>query len=196
MQINKPVPSEQLRQAFLSALPRFLHDLARIKDVGDVVRGLPAEYAPLQVHTLRLDDLVRKADIASAKKAGWRFLAGGKKLGQPVAADVTEPSQDIPPKMTSLSHGPQISEFLQAVLDLLPLVQAECGAVDSYELRILSIPGILIEAFWLKSPAGDQDLVVPYRNLSRELKGKQVYPMDEFLRIIQPLAEKGLQYRC
>jgi hypothetical protein len=59
---------------------------------------------------------------------------------------------------------------------------------------MLSIPGLLIEAFWLKSPGGDKDYVVPYNALSAELLEKPLLQMDEFLRTIWKLAEERLRF--
>jgi hypothetical protein len=199
MPLTKPIPEQpQWQQAFVKGLLPFLRGRANPDEVVDILNRLPDEYHPLQVYTLKLENLenlVRDSVIAGAKMAGWRFLAGGE-LGAPVAGHVSMSAEGQGWKMTNLSHGPPIAEFLQAVLRLAPLIEqiVELQA-QNYELRMLSIPGLLIEAFWLKSPAGDRDYVVPYNALSGELLEKPFLKMDEFLRTIGKLAGERLKFK-
>jgi hypothetical protein len=193
MQFTKTGPPERARLAFFTGLPNFLEGIEEIDDLGDILTGLPEEYDPLEIHTLGLDDLAGGAGIAAAEHAGWRFLAGGA-LSQPIAGDVIAPPGDRPPRLISVLHGPQSPACLQIAFSLMARLEAHPNLLDSYELRILSVPGLLVEAFWLKTPAAENDLVVPYRNLVTELEGKPVFTMGEFLSIVKPLAQEQLQF--
>src|SRR5262249_39376670 len=195
MPLTKPTLDDpRALQAFVKGLLLFLDGALNPDQVAGIIRRLPEEYHPLQVYTLKLENLVKDSAIAGAEMAGWRFLAGGQ-LGPPVAGHLTTSDKDSGWKMTSLSRGPRIADFLQAAIKLIALVPPlEDLQSQRYELRMLSIPGLLIEAFWLKSPAGDKDYVVPYNALSGELIEKRVVPMDEFLRTIWNLAEERLRF--
>ncbi|HTM49833.1 MAG TPA: hypothetical protein VL285_14160 [Bryobacteraceae bacterium] len=193
MQFTKSVPPERAQLAFFTGLPNFLEGIEAIDDLGDILTGLPPEYDPLEIHTLGLQDLAGAAGIAAAEHAGWRFMAGGA-LTQPIAGDVTVPPFNRPPKLISLMHGPQVPEFLHIAYSLMSRLEAQPNRLDTYELRILSVPGLLVEAFWLKTPDVETDLVVPYRNLVSELEGKPVFTMTEFLSIVKPLAAERLQF--
>jgi hypothetical protein len=64
----------------------------------------------------------------------------------------------------------------------------------SYDPRLLRIPGLYIEAFWLKplSPGDETDLVVPYHTPLKDLDPAKPYPIKDFLDRIRPLAEQAL----
>src|SRR6266516_1036125 len=150
MPLTKPnLDDPRAQQAFVKGLLPFLDGTLSPDQVAGILKRLPDEYHPLQVYILKAD---KDSVLADAKMAGWQFLAGGQ-LGAPVAGHVTMSAQDPAWKMTSLSRGPRIADFLQAAIKLITLVQPlEDLQIQNYELRMLSIPGLLIEAFWLKSP--------------------------------------------
>jgi len=60
----------------------------------------------------------------------------------------------------------------------------------------LGIPGLLIEALWLRDvgPAPTLDFVVPYRHLIPELDRERAYTEAEFLGVVQPLATERLKF--
>jgi hypothetical protein len=88
-------------------------------------------------------------------------------------------------------RGPQIAQVLRGArkIEFLREVRAQ-----DYILQMLSVPGLLVEAFWLKSREGGPDLVVPFYSVSKEIKVKRVYPMDKFLGIARSLAGKFLAF--
>ena len=59
---------------------------------------------------------------------------------------------------------------------------------------MLRIPGLLIEAFWLKSANAGTDLVVPVLTRARELRVMQAYRIADFLKIARPMAKKFLEF--
>jgi hypothetical protein len=182
MPLLNPPPSSQTRQALADGVPKFAGP-------DDVFVAALINAPGLRVFTVGLQDLKGIAPdvtgIAGDQPAGWRFLAGA--AGQAVAAEVTEPAAGKPPKMRSLSRGPQIDDATQAGSEVETLAEVQN---QIYELRVLRIPGLLIEGLWLKSQAGGVDLVAPYLTLNNDLKSKRVFPMNEFLNIVRILAEK------
>ena len=93
--------------------------------------------------------------------------------------------------MTSLSRDPLVGKAIQAIheVESLPEVQQQ-----NYELQVLRIPGILTEAFWLKSLTGAPDLIVPVLTRSRKLQVMRAYPWEEFLNIVRPIAQYFLKF--
>ena len=93
--------------------------------------------------------------------------------------------------MTNLAQGPRVAEALQAAAAVAAL--PEVRAAD-YELRLLRIPGLLIEAFWLVSQSGGADLVVPFLTLNKQLQLSRPYPLTDFMNVVQPLATRRLTF--
>ena len=63
-----------------------------------------------------------------------------------------------------------------------------------WELVLLSIPGLLVESFWLRQSGGDgfTDLVVPYDTPPQPLDEMHVYQRDVFLDIVRILAQERI----
>jgi len=183
MALIKPVPSDQTKRALLTGVADFI---AKTDPLGNVLKQTPLG---LHVFTLRLQDIVNGVGIAGAKSAGWRFLAGSP-FGPAVAGDVIE-RPGAAPKMTSVSRDPLIAAAIRATheVETLPEVQR-----NDYELRVVRIPGLLIEAFWLKSTAGGPDLAIPVLTRTKQLQPMKVYPLDEFLNIVGPLTRSFLAF--
>src|SRR5258708_7527169 len=123
MPLTKPnLDDPQAQQEFVKGLLPFLDGTLSPDEVAGILKRLPDEYQPLQVYTLTVDNLVKDSVLAGAKMTGWRFLAGGQ-LGAPLAGHMAMSAQGPAWKMTSLSHGPRIGDFLQAAIKLISLVQ-------------------------------------------------------------------------
>jgi hypothetical protein len=155
--------------------------------------GLPGPsptYRAQEVYYLGLTELVASGDIRLAQPVAWRYLTTGP-TGQSYTADVTQ-STGSAPVMASLSYGPAIEKTLDAsrlilTLDSLP--------ASNFTLRVLAIPGIQLEAYWLVSSASaGTDLVVPYLTLSPQLPWMEVFPRDQFQVLARKLALQVLAY--
>ena len=171
----------------------------------------PEQHNMQVIYALGLEDLWATG-LQNARKVGWRFLAGSG-LRQAVAANVTETGNE-PPQMTALTRGPEIASAIRAaqrIRDDFPEIK---DAPCQYELRVLKIPGILLEVFWLKRydsdppPPGNGggnsdpastaktggDLVVPYFALFCDnLNVMKVLQLDDFLKIAKQLAAERLE---
>ena len=100
------------------------------------------------------------------------------------------------PEMASLSRGPEAKVALQAAQDLRKVKQVSEG---NYELGVMTIPGLLTEAFWLKwIPSKGQpddaskDLMVPFFT-AQPLQPMLPYPVKEFLEKARELAVKRVK---
>jgi len=181
MAIIMPVPDRLTRLTLAAQLPGFLRP-------GDPLISALANAPGQRVFTLTLPAIASDRRIAdAATPAGWRFLAGAG--AQTASAEVSEPIDGNPPKLRSVSRGPQIAHALQATRQSEALDRA---SETDFELRVLRVPGLLIEAIWLKQQGGDDDLIIPYLTPLPQADASRVLPVREFLEILRtsPAARK------
>jgi hypothetical protein len=182
--IQRTAPPE-LRSALATGVADFLNPNDRMTvDLARTPIGL-------QIFTLGLNDIASGSGIQAAKPAGWRFLTG-ELLGDVAAAEVFQPSSGtLAARMTSFSRDPIIAGALRAIqeVETLPEVQAA-----QYELQVLRIPGLLIEAFWLKAPDPAASLIVPVLTRARELQAMHPYTVAEFLSIVRGMTTHFLTF--
>ena len=174
MSLKRPTPSEPARRALVEGLGDYMDSS------HPVGRALLQTPVALHVFTLTLDDVPR--GVHKARSAGWRFLAVAPS-GAPIAGDVID-QEGLQPRMTGLSLDPIIGRAILATRRVASLPEVEA---KDYELQVLRIPGVLTEAFWLKSINGGEDLMVPVLTASKLLKKMRPYPIGDFFRIVQDL---------
>ena len=155
-----------------------------------VPKDLAKEDSPQQIYILSLREIAQGKGMGDPKPMVWEFLIGAVS-GPVVAICVAHPAAGQPPRMTSVMRGSDPAVALEATrqVEKLPQVQAH-----NYELRRLWIAGLSLGAFWLRSLERGPDLAVPYHTLDHELERMRAYPIDEFLAVIRPLAEKRLKF--
>jgi hypothetical protein len=76
---------------------------------------------------------------------------------------VTPAGEKLPARLTGFSNAPEIEIFLDLISQLGRVPETQNGA---FELRVLRIPWLHMEAFWLHSDK--DDFVVPYSQFSEE----------------------------
>jgi hypothetical protein len=87
-------------------------------------------------------------------------------------------------------YGERVVQALSASDKLGKLPQV---AAADYQARLLAIPGLNLEAFWLvPRKAGSADLIVPFpagqEQLIPALRSSNPYNLTTFLGLIRPLA--------
>ncbi|MBL8290683.1 MAG: hypothetical protein JNN08_02540 [Bryobacterales bacterium] len=186
MPVNRPVPPPEVTAALLKGLREYTSP-------RDPLLSLPPEaWLALKVFSLQIEDIIQKGGLAAAKPAGWRFLVdGGEASGGPAAADVAEAATGGQPRMISLLRDPLITNAIQSVHIVERMEQWKS---QEYELRVVRIPGILVEAVWLFSPVGEPDWVIPTLRRSRQIKRLWPYPTGEFFEIAQSASERCLEF--
>ena len=132
--------------------------------------------------TLGLEELAKANAKLPDAAVGWRYEIGDGS-GQALSATV-----DSKNKLVGLSRGPAVSSSLSVASELRTLPEA---AEDDYEIRLLTIPGLLTEAFWLKSLDNKPDLIVPF-STAQKLRLGHPYHSEVFLNIMRPLAKDWL----
>jgi hypothetical protein len=128
-------------------------------DVGLLAGNPSPGHDPQQVFTLGLSDLLSQPGTGAARLDCWRLFAGSTQ-GKTCLGRVVQRSSGVW-KLTSCFWGDRVwNAFLASqALSGLPAVQQA-----DYELRVLSIPGLNFEAFWLVAQTpGLGDLVVPFQ---------------------------------
>ena len=144
--------------------------------------------AAFPIFSLTLEELTKGK--LNTNPVAWRLLFGGPAAPATVAptlADVAITGRHKTPKLVRFSQLAQVAEFFQhfeKILKAEQLIVAKMG----FQLALLRIPGLTVEAFWLQSPAGGNDVVVPIRGPAN-LERRQ-YTVEEFVRTLQPLVKK------
>jgi hypothetical protein len=214
MSLVNPTPPPAVAEAFSAGLPDFLSGpsfgpagaLTRQKFAGSAPSlpspadispdGILRNHDPQPVFILGLNDVVENNGIGAAKAAGWRFFAGDAKF-KTVMGRVTRRPPSLQWSLTAAYYGEPVADrdrvwdVLQASHSLVELPEVQTG---TFELRILAIPGLNLEVFWLMAhSAGSSDLAVPFpappKQPIPELNDSVVLPMTSFLTKIAPLAQ-------
>lgn len=207
MPLITPTLPAEVTAAFTDGLPKFLAggqtnirsvgappDIPSLQDVG-APDGGPAVHDPQACFTLGLQAAVG-GDLTASNSVGWRLFAGEQQfrtvLGRVVSNDLagwrlTAVFYDQP-----TAGWTRVWDLLTASHNLanLPEVQAA-----DYELRILSIPALNQESFWLVGKTPGSDLVVPAapNQLIRDLARAATITAADFLTAIAPLARERLR---
>lgn len=208
--IIKPQPPSLATDAFRAALALFLNgpnfgtgiQLKQQNHLGGIpvvptLAGFggagPWDHDPQEVFKLSLRDLSAGHGVQAAKSAGWRFFAGTAP-GNTVLGHCSVTANNW--QLTRVTYGTQVTSALQASqsLDQHPVIPT----ATPYELRFLTIPGILVDAFWLVNRGTGHDFAVVYpappAQLNAALNAQPVYPMATFLNIARSLATARLDY--
>jgi hypothetical protein len=204
MAILRPKPPIETTEAFSKALPAFLSRagdsdvsverftggepaIPRLADLA-VPGGTPAGHDPQQVFVLGLGEAAENAGIQAAKPIGWRLFAGSER-GKTVLGNVSR-RPEVGWKMTACYYGDRAWEALDASRALDSLRPVESA---DYELRVLSLPGLNLEGFWLVAQkTGSEDLMVPFPAVPADAGSPQneqgFFTMANFLAAIRPRA--------
>lgn len=143
--------------------------------------------APHQVFTLGLPG-VTKADLQSAKERGWRYIVLRDNV--PFAmAEVTQAGETGQVRMSHFSFGPEVRASVQALHAIESLDEL---AEREFELRLLCIPPLNVNAFWLVS---DGDNTLMPISASHGLTAFQPCRVPDFFKSIARAAERRLKNR-
>jgi hypothetical protein len=137
----------------------------------------------------------------------WRFISGSSDPAEQASGCWATPEiQGLPAKVVATVRGLEATDVLASTTKLNQLSIVVDQPANQFEVRVLRIPGLVIEAFWLKymgSAVGSEDWIVPYglvqssANLIKlpgggTLNKNQAYPASDFLRIAAIAAQKRL----
>jgi hypothetical protein len=153
-----------------------------------MLAGFNSSLSSEKVYVLGLPQIVDGKPPTDVLFVGWRYLVG---IGPNVAVVVlVSEDGNTAPAFAGISAGPITAKNVKASQDLAKLPNPPPG---NYELRVLSIPGLLTDCFWLKSTAADgSDWVVPFDTDVAELHEMNTYPMDGFMSTLKVAAQARL----
>jgi hypothetical protein len=186
--------STEIRQAFLLALT-LTEDWLRQAPENTPPPPDTTKLREQPIYTLGIRVLAQGG--TSAGQVGWHCLCPTSK-GTSIGCDVPYVNS-APDLRASQSQGSAI-DSAAAALDWISEHPEIERTGEAYECRLLRIPGLLIEAFWLKAPPynnglASHDFVVPFHTYEKGLMAKRLWPMAEFLNIVRPLARSRLGKR-
>jgi hypothetical protein len=213
MPIIRPTPPAGVTAEFTANLPKFVSSVAPtpafpIKQQNALGR-LPEIPSFQSVSNDPLHDPqpvfildLSTPNIGPPKPAYWRVFAGTEQYSA-IMGTMKQRNQSDLWKMTSAYYGDRTAnhdrvwELLEATAALTTLAQVQTG---TYELRVLAVPMLNLEAFWLAHVGGPgTDLVVPFPTAPNQpitvLNTAPVYTMAEFLAHVVPLARHTLAHQ-
>jgi hypothetical protein len=144
-----------------------------IPSAGDLnfpVGGSPPnpfpDFNPIQVFALGIGNVMQGLGIsAAAVPVGWRLFITNPSTQSYVMAWISQLPTGVW-KMAAAYYGLRVNDLLDASQGLAPLLPGN----DPYELRMLILPWINLQAFWLKAQvSGVSDVLVPYPAMSAQL---------------------------
>jgi len=158
------------------------------------------------IYSVGLHTIIDAKDLTSVNKPFcWRFLAGGhREMAMAAGCLTTHEVHGLPAKVMAVLPGKEMKEVLDSVEQLSKLPEVKDNPSDKYDVRVLRIPALYMEAFWLKSESPQkEDLIVPYGLLlngnggvkfgtQRPLRKDHAYLVTRFLDTIRDAAQKRL----
>ena len=209
MALFTPVPPPAISAAFSNGLPAFLSgdptavanekfvgtppNIPSAADVGIASSGStpgpPNVKAVLQAFVLSLQDAANNTGVINPAHVGWNFFAGNG-ASSTVVGRVVQRRHAW--KLVAVHYGALVYQTLNLAQLIMSTPPTQVAAVD-YDLRLLSIPGLNLEVFWLASRnAASTDFVVhaPTAVTTALHLGNLNSPLmiQNFLTEIRPLA--------
>lgn len=204
MPIHKPSVPQFVTDALFDGLPAFLSG-PNYGSAGNVVKQGPGGHDPkipsaddlkfdvsgktstpyeaIHVFALGVGDIMKGLGVSAATSIGWRCF-----VGDPGSRIAMASMSQRPPgawKMAAAHYGPGVAAVLKASNELNSIVPGNAG----YELHMLSVPSMNLEAFFLKAADGTSHIMVPFPNMSQQilpgLNTKPSYTEAEFLAAIR-----------
>ena len=188
MALTAPTPPAASRQSLeegLDRLPgRTKHAFITMAAGGES----PAVSEGHQIFTLNPQEIAGGAGLDAAQAVGWRYTVNQPSAGllggsAPATAEVAE--TDGVHRFSHLQQGWLADATRRAIAAAQSLPQV---AGQPFELRLLRLPALLVDALWLKNTGGGEDLVVPIASLSKKLVAGQAYAPAQFLAITKDIS--------
>jgi hypothetical protein len=156
---------------------------------GGPVLGPPNIPASIQAFTLTLQQAANNTGVINPAFAGWSLFAGGAQ-DKTVLGTVVQRRHSW--KLVAVHYGDAVWETLQTVQQLQS-TPPDRVLSSTYELRLLAVPGLNREVFWLTGQTPTSvDVIIPTSSgASRVVSGTLSWEpqvLQSFLADIRPLA--------
>lgn len=178
-------------KASAGELEKGAHLVAQFADVDMAERlggasEAPADHCPHQVFTVTVKDVVKSKDLSKAKAVGWRYLVAGGSGQESLAAEVYHDKAGKKHEFAEVNQGPFVKGTFSAVKKLEKQVKG------NYTVSLLRVPGLFVEAIWLKGKKKSDDLVVPIPPTHHDLKAGKRYSVAEFVEALTAAGKERL----
>lgn len=143
-----------------------------------------AEYRP-RLHVAGLDDIRRGRREGAAKSCGWRYLVLREgEIVEVIDIGMSDGPRSVPEwRGSGRGRLDPMAASINAACESVPLKEAE------YELRLLQVPALNVEAVWLAS-ADRADLFVPISGSAGLEAGRPVSP-EVFWRALEKVSRES-----
>jgi hypothetical protein len=144
---------------------------------------------PHAVYTLGLADVIAKGGLSEARFVAWRwFVQEGRRT---IASVEVREDAEGGHAVSEINEGPFVrssSEALEAA-ETLPVAKDQ-----SYEPRLLKIPGVYLVSLWLHADKDYDDLFVVLAPAPYNLEPDHVYRWNELERLLRPHVRTRLEF--
>jgi len=182
MRVDIPEAPASFRQALREGAPVFTdHERGMAELLSSATVGLP-------LFTASLDDVKNGQKPKEEPSTTWRFMARDPE-GHGIFGEVSN-LRGLP-KLVRVSKDPRSLLVLNATADIN---QRSELPDDHYQLRLLRVSGVLVEALWLHSTTGKTDWFFPVLSASNELRINHAYSSDEFFARLRDMSERFRQF--
>jgi len=185
MQLVRPIPPDAAQHAASDGVKRFMSPGDR--RLAALSESSEGEWWRERVFLLGIKPVIGGIPLEKAAVAvGWRFLVRDSS-GELAASYVTEPPPGGRPRLASVSHGKRLRPYFDASQKIESIARAHTQT-ERYQLRTLTIPCLLIEAFWLVPESAESGFIVPFISMIPEFENMPVLTVEKFLETCKPLA--------
>jgi hypothetical protein len=178
MSVEIPDAPDVFRQALRKGAPVFTDNE---RSMTELLSNAPLA---LPVFTASLDEVESQTTQLRQNSTTWRFIARNP-AGAIIFGDVSRSNGD--PKLIRVSKDPRSLVALNAATEINERRETKD---DIYELSLLRVAGVLVEALWLRSKTRKRDLFFPVLSASNELRINHAYSPTEFFAKLRDLSER------
>jgi len=201
--LRVPMPSADFMRRLKVSLAGFATPCSGLT-TGLMVENWDGPQAVHTIYSVATSTIVKGLGQVT-KPISFRFLAGRR--NEPVARVCwTSPEvHGLPAKVVAATEGAEAAEVLASTERLNYLQEVSGYPAHYYEVRVLRVPTLFIETFWLKAlSGGPTDLVVPYAGVvagtddiklpgGKTLKRNQSIPLEDFLTTARAAADARIK---
>lgn len=144
--------------------------------------------APHPVYFVSLDDVALGRVLASPSLTGWRYILFDADAPR-LAAELSAAEAGAPLSFSHFNEGPYVEGLVAAVAIAEGLESVRGG---DYELRLLTVPSLYLDALWL---SGADDLFIPLGPAPGALDPSRAYTEDELMDGLRELVDSRLATR-
>lgn len=191
MAINLPTPPEEGLEVLRAAITRLMrrpetHTFAATAGVAPQYISVTA---PHRVYFVGADEVAAGRLLEAALLEGWRYIVLARE--RPLfAAELSFVAEGKPLEFSHSNAGPYVEGTIKGVRVAEGLEVIRSG---NFELRLLEVPSLSLNALWFH--AEGRDFLLPMPPAPSELSPYHLYTEKELLAILSAVATKRIQIR-